>query len=86
MRWNAIFTGILSVLFIASLFLYWIFPSEIIEFNLERNPNFNLNESFKVEMQFYENMRFPTPQISYMIEDNCSLEKKRRNGMGFRTC
>lgn len=58
------------------LSFYWFFPFETIQFGM-KNPghsNFTLqNET--TNMQFYSNMRFPTTEISYKI-DNCPLNKK----------
>ncbi len=55
--------------------LYWIVPFNDINFGFkERNYNFSLNASDK-GMQFHPNMRFPTLNISYRV-DNCPLGKQ----------
>lgn len=67
------------LLIIIAIYLFianWFFPFRITEFTSQpRNSNFNLNSSNLVEMQFYENMRFPYPNISYKIEE-CILAKQ----------
>ncbi len=66
----------LFALFIISLLvLYWIFPFGKTVFKTDTNPEFNLG-NISTQMQFYKNMRFPTTNVSYRIENNCSLEKK----------
>lgn len=70
---SAIF--VLLVIFI--LFIYWFVPINITEFNSKTNQaNFSLIGLNKSDMQFYPNMRFPYTQISYKIEDSCTLQKK----------
>jgi len=57
------------------LILYWFFPFRITEFTSgPKHSNFSLNSSSLVEMQFYENMRYPYSNISYKIYD-CPLPK-----------
>jgi len=41
------------------------------------NKNFSFNQDFEdKDMQFYKNMRFSYPDISYKISDSCTLKKK----------
>jgi hypothetical protein len=56
--------------------LYWFIPLGTIEFGVlsSGNSNFSLNP-LGGEMQFYENLRYPSSDISYKI-DNCPLQKK----------
>jgi len=73
----SIFLMILTFIFIILFIIYGVFSSRMAEFNLGTNTNFSLNNSLNPEMQFYPNMRFPSSNISYRIERNCTLEKKK---------
>ncbi len=70
---------ILAFLFIVLVALllgiYWFVPFNTTEFFSDSvNSNFSLDYN-STDMQFYENMRFPNPEISYTIYD-CPLKKK----------
>jgi hypothetical protein len=63
------------VLVVGLLVFYWFLPSGTFDFNIgSRNYNFSVDSEFE-EMQFYENMRFPSSEISYKILD-CPLQKE----------
>lgn len=67
---------LINLILISMLFLYFISPGEKIELNLkDTNHNFTL-ENQTIKTQFYENMRFPTNNISYKINEDCTLKKK----------
>lgn len=67
---------LINFILIAMIFFYFINSNEKIELNLkEVNHNFTI-ENQTTKMQFYENMRFPSKNISYKINENCSLKKK----------
>lgn len=71
-----ILTGIFAVLLIAIFGVYWFSPIQHIEFSFtEENSNFSLYD-FGEQVQFYENMRFPTNEISYKII-NCSMNQQK---------
>ena len=73
---------IFFVVVVLLLVFYWFIPIKTIEFDAAPiNSNFSLN-SYDKNMQFYENMRFPNPRISYKIYD-CSLQKKNDMNTGF---
>lgn len=76
MGWK-IFFNVIFALFAISLFIfYWFIPFKTIEFGAESgHSNFTLNDSDNGNMQFYSRMRFPSPKISYKI-DNCPLQKE----------
>jgi len=58
------------------LIIYWFIPYNLVDFEITpRNSNFSLGAI--TDMQFYSNMRFPNPEISYKISDDCTLQKKR---------
>jgi len=82
MRWNAILGVLFLLVVVVLLGVYWFFPFGEKEFlSGTGNSNFSLgNNSSK--MQFYENMRFPSSEISYRIE-NCTLQKKADMEQGF---
>jgi len=76
MSWKNLLAFLFFVLVIILLGFYWIFPLNEIDFGFkEKNYNFSLNSSIGQTSQFYPNMRFPTSNISYKIE-NCPLNKK----------
>jgi len=52
-------------------------PGYDAEFTLKKDARteFNLDNN-TVNMQFYENMRFPDKRISYRIDEDCSIRKK----------
>lgn len=68
--------GILTILLVAMLILYWFIPyGKITDFSIgEKNYNFTLDNYDETGMQFYKNMRYQYSKISYNI-DNCTLQK-----------
>jgi len=69
---------VLSILFfviaISLLILYWLVPTQNINLNFApKNPNFFIGNTTG-SLQFYENMRYPSSEISYTISD-CTLQK-----------
>jgi hypothetical protein len=76
MKFSRILSLVFVILIINFLIIYWFIPSGKVEFEYE-SYNFslnNFNESY-TNMQFYQNMRYKSPQISYRIYD-CPLNKK----------
>lgn len=77
MNFKLILSVIFIILVVNLLFFYWFFPHDTIEFSLAQTPkNYNFSLSSEKGMQFYENLRFPEKQISYKINDACTLQKK----------
>lgn len=76
MSWKTIFSLIFFLVVITLLLFYWFIPLEEInfEFSQPKNTNFTLNASLSENTQFYENMRYPSSDISYRIQD-CPLKK-----------
>lgn len=76
MRWK-ILSLIFFILVLILLTFYWILPiGELIEYVSDPgHSNFTLNASLSQGMQFYENMRYQSPDISYRI-DNCPLARE----------
>ena len=74
---NKIFlSAIFFFIVVFLLAMYWFFPFGEVSFETRvEHSNFNLNASNSGEMQFYENLRYPSSKISYKIED-CPLNKK----------
>lgn len=72
-----IFGIVFLLVILAMLIIYWFLPSNPLEFTISSsgNSNFSLNSSYPAEMQFYENMRYSSSNISYRIEE-CPLNKK----------
>lgn len=76
---------VLSLIFIfvavMLLIIYWFIPFSVIKFRTEPS-NFNFNVDFGSNntnlegMQFYKHMRYQNPSISYLIENDCTLQKK----------
>lgn len=65
--------SLIFVLLLASLVFFYFVPFDRIYFEAATNSNFSLIGEEK--MQFYPNMRFPSPEISYQITD-CPLQKE----------
>ncbi len=75
-----VFSLIFIIFSVSLLFVYWFVPFEDVEFvsnpefkKFENNYNFTASGE---KMQFYENMRYQNPRISYKISDICTLQKK----------
>ncbi|MEK6847831.1 MAG: CARDB domain-containing protein [Nanoarchaeota archaeon] len=77
MSWKEFFSYVIPLLLIVLLFFYWVLPLETIDFGASssRNSNFTLNNYSNKSMQFYDNMRYPSKDISYNIQ-GCTLKKK----------
>ena len=77
MRWKGALVAVLTLAIVVLLTVYLFIPYNLTElsFSQPENPNFNLDGTL-AQMQFYENMRFPSSSISYRIEDDCTLSKK----------
>ncbi|MCK5625094.1 matrixin family metalloprotease [Candidatus Pacearchaeota archaeon] len=74
MNWKSIFGFIFLLVVVGLLSVYWFIPSDSTEFLMKtRETNFSLDNNS--DMQFYKNMRFPEPNISYKIDD-CTLQKQ----------
>jgi len=71
-----IFFGLLFLLLVVILLsFYWFIPLSNTEFISQFSSSDSILENNSGNLQFYENMRFPTSRISYHI-NNCSLQKK----------
>jgi hypothetical protein len=75
MRWEEVLLVIFSLFFIVILAVYWFVPMGRVEFGVNTNSNFSLSNN-SVKMQFYDNMRFPHENLSYSIEEGCTLKKR----------
>ncbi len=75
MRWNNFILGFFTVIVIGMFLSYWFFSIDSIDFTFNDNNNFTLG-NYSESMQFYENMRFPEKEVSYFIEENCTIYKK----------
>jgi len=79
-----------TILFFASLLLiisllgtYWFIPFDNTYFiSGNQNTNFSDSNSSAEQMQFYPNLRFLSPNISYRIEE-CPLNKKAEMEQAF---
>ncbi len=76
MGWKSILSVALTIMVIVLLLVYWFLPLGKIEFtpSSPENTNFSLNTFGNEGMQFYKNLRFSEPEISYEIEA-CTLKK-----------
>ena len=75
MGWKSILVSVIAVFLVLLLFFYWVFPLETIDFTFSpKNSNFSLNSYGNESMQFYENMRYQSKDISYRIQ-GCTLQK-----------
>ncbi len=77
MSWKKFLSVIFFVIVLGLLIFYWFIPLNKTDFGtyVPSNSNFTLNTSAEGGMQFYKNMRYPEPSISYRIE-NCPLQKE----------
>lgn len=74
MGWKAILSFVFIVVVIVLLVVYWFVPIGEIRFNSGvSHSNFSLGNS--TSMQFYNNIRFPSSEISYKIYE-CGLQKQ----------
>jgi len=81
MNWKVVFGFIFLLVVVGLLIIYWFIPLDSSEFFVKnRETNFSLGNNS--DMQFYENMRFPTSEISYKIYD-CPLQKQDDMKRGF---
>lgn len=78
MKKGAFLSLVIALIMMSLLVIYYLVPYNDLEFNLKpMNNNFTLNIGTEsVEMQFYDNMRFPNNEISYSIDNKCTLRKK----------
>ncbi len=81
MRWKNAFSIIFMLLVVGLLVFYWFIPFGEREFFSSGNSNFTIGNTSS-GMQYYENMRFPSSEISYRIE-NCPLQKEEDMERGF---
>lgn len=89
MSWKVVFGVIFFIFVVVLLVFYWVipFPFNTVDFGFkEKNYNFstdtNLTGNLSGAVQFYPNMRFPTPEISYNIL-NCPLQRQNDMEMAF---
>lgn len=77
MRWKGVILIILTLVIVIFLVIYLFVPYNVSElsFSQPESSNFSIEGSY-AKMQFYDNMRFPYPDISYRIEDDCPLNKR----------
>ncbi len=76
MGWKEFLLGFATLLLVAMLILYWFVPyGKITDFSIgPKNYNFTLENYDETGMQFYKNLRYQYPEISYDIDD-CTLQK-----------
>ena len=80
---RGVLIGFLSLIIIGMLVIYFFVPFDTLEFTqTSTNSNFNLNAT-NSKMQFYDNMRYFSNEISYRIED-CPLKKRYDMEEAFR--
>lgn len=79
MKFLRVFLGFLIVMIIAGLLAYYFFqPFTSLEFIPNGgNSNFSINSSVPMDMLFYPNLRYSTPDITYNIDMSlCTLQKQ----------
>ena len=62
--------------------IYYFSPYNGLELSIQPR-NYNFSATDESGMQFYNNMRFPTKNITYFIDNDCSLTKKQEMGDAF---
>lgn len=86
---KAIFGGVFALIVFALLGIYWFMPFNSTQLFVKApaNSNFSLNSSQSMynDMQFYPNMRYTSPNISYTINTTrCSLQKQNNMQEAFK--
>lgn len=67
------------------LLSYWFLSFKGVEFKIiQKNSNFSVGLEDFESMQFYPNMRYPSSDISYKIQEKCSLQKKDEMERAFK--
>jgi len=66
---------LIAVIILLLFSVYLFIPFNTTDFVPSSNSNFSLNNSENNTLQFYPNMRFPSTDISYKIED-CPLQRE----------
>lgn len=73
---KSIFTVLFVFVMLFMLGIYYFSPYNGVELSTEpRNYNFSVDD--ETGMQFYKNMRFPTTNITYFIDNSCSIKKSQ---------
>jgi hypothetical protein len=85
MRVKAFNVLLIAVILLLLFSIYLFIPFNTTDFTSSSpsNSNFSLNSSLNNSLQFYTNMRFPTTEISYRIE-NCPLQRENDMQWAFR--
>jgi len=74
---KTIFAITFIIVIVSMLGIYWFTGFGDITLSLKpQSYNFSLGIYDPIHMQFYENMRYPDPKISYRISNVCTLQKK----------
>ena len=75
MGWGKVVIWISVLIVFIILAIYWFAPTNV-EFIMGNvNSNFSLNAGSLQSLQYYPNMRFPSSDISYKIDSECSSGK-----------
>jgi hypothetical protein len=77
MGWKAVFGYVISIILIAFLIFYWVFPLGTLNFGITsaKNYNFSMSNNINDSMQFYKNLRYSDRNISYSIS-GCPIGKE----------
>ncbi len=84
MRWKT-FIIFLTFIIILLLFVWMFFPYKVNNFEFNSGPsNFSTPQQSIEDSQFYPRMRFPYRNISYKIDNDCTLQKKNEMERAFK--
>jgi hypothetical protein len=76
MGWTKVISVMFTFILIGMLIFYWFVPYGSIDFGIkDKNYNFSIDSTDESGMQFYKNLRYQYPEISYEIVD-CPLQKR----------
>lgn len=70
---------VIIILLLLLIFVYWFIPFNTTEFNISPDSTLytaNNSTGNNDTLQFYQNMRFPSTDIAYRIE-NCSIQRSK---------
>ena len=74
---KGLLTFLFVILVISSMGIYYLSPFTQLEFGVSGNYNFSTNTNDSTGAQFYQNMRFPSNNISYFIDEGCTIQKSQ---------
>jgi|APSaa5957512576_1039674.scaffolds.fasta_scaffold13319_2 hypothetical protein len=76
MEKKSVISFLITMILIVLFSIWMIFPYQVNYFESPKETNFSVIGNSMVDSQFYSNLRFPSKEISYRIDSDCSLQKQ----------